>query len=32
MFDFRTDLASERREIYRKAKKVEEVDGIEIRK
>ncbi len=29
MFNFRTDLASERREIYQKANKLEEIDGIE---
>ena len=29
MFNFRTDLASERREIYQKANQLEEVDGIE---
>lgn len=29
MFNFRTDLASERREIYQKANQLEEIDGIE---
>ena len=29
MFNFRTDLASERREIYQKANKLQEIDGIE---
>lgn len=29
MFNFRTDLASERKEIYQKANKLEEIDGIE---
>ena len=29
MFNFRTDLASERREIYQKANKLEQIDGIE---
>ena len=29
MFNFRTDLASERREIYQKANNLEEIDGIE---
>lgn len=29
MFNFRTDLASERREIYQKAHKLEEIEGIE---
>ena len=29
MFNFRTDLASERRDIYQKANKLESIDGIE---
>jgi spore protease len=29
MFNFRTDLASERREIYKKANNLKEIDGIE---
>lgn len=29
MFNFRTDLASERREIYQKANSLEQIDGIE---
>lgn len=29
MFNFRTDLASERKEIYQKANQLEEIDGIE---
>lgn len=29
MFNFRTDLASERREIYQKANKLDEIDGVE---
>ena len=29
MFNFRTDLASERREIYQKANNLQEIDGIE---
>ena len=29
MYNFRTDLASERREIYQKANKLEQIDGIE---
>ena len=29
MFNFRTDLASERRDIYRKANKLEEINGIQ---
>ena len=29
MYNFRTDLAIERREIYRKANKLEEIEGIE---
>lgn len=29
MFNFRTDLASERRELYKKANKLEEIEGIE---
>ncbi len=29
MFNFRTDLASERKEIYKKANNLEEIDGIE---
>ncbi len=29
MFNFRTDLASERREIYQKANNLKEIDGIE---
>ena len=29
MFNFRTDLASERRDIYKKANKLENIDGIE---
>lgn len=29
MFNFRTDLACERKEIYQKANKLEEIDGIE---
>lgn len=29
MYNFRTDLASERREIYQKANKLEEIEGIE---
>lgn len=29
MFNFRTDLASERRDIYQKANNLEEIDGIE---
>ncbi len=29
MFNFRTDLASERKEIYQKANNLEEIDGIE---
>ena len=29
MFNFRTDLASERREIYQKANKLEEINGIQ---
>lgn len=29
MYNFRTDLASERREIYQKASKLKEIDGIE---
>jgi len=29
MFNFRTDLASERRDIYQKANRLDEVDGIE---
>lgn len=29
MYNFRTDMAIERREIYRKANKLEEIDGIE---
>lgn len=29
MYNFRTDLASERRDIYKKANKLEEIDGIE---
>lgn len=28
MFDFRTDLANERRDIYQKANKLSEIDGI----
>lgn len=33
MYNFRTDLASERRDIYRKANKLEnEIDGIESTK
>lgn len=32
MFNFRTDLASERREIYQKANSLEEIDGIETQK
>ncbi len=33
MYNFRTDLASERRDIYKKANKLEnEIDGIEITK
>ena len=33
MFDFRTDLASERRDIYKKANSIEnEIDGIESEK
>ena len=28
--NFRTDLASERREIYQKANQLEEIDGIEV--
>lgn len=33
MYNFRTDLASERRDIYRKANKIEnEIDGIESEK
>ena len=32
-FDFRTDLASERRDLYKKAKKIEnEINGIESEK
>lgn len=31
-FNFRTDLASERKEIYQKANKLEEIDGIETEK
>ena len=29
MFNFRTDLASERREIYQKANKLEQINGID---
>jgi len=29
MYNFRTDLAIERRDIYRKANKLEEIEGIE---
>lgn len=29
MYNFRTDLASERREIYQKANKLEEIEGVE---
>lgn len=29
MYEFRTDLADERRDIYKKANKLEEIDGIE---
>lgn len=29
MYNFRTDLASERREIYQKANNLQEIDGIE---
>ena len=29
MYNFRTDLAVERTNIYRKANKLEEIDGIE---
>ena len=29
MYNFRTDLASERKEIYKQANKLEEIDGIE---
>ena len=33
MYNFRTDLASERRDIYKKANKLEsEIDGIESKK
>ena len=33
MYNFRTDLASERRDIYQKANKIEnEIDGIESEK
>ena len=33
MYNFRTDLASERRDIYKKANKLEnEIDGIESTK
>ena len=32
MYNFRTDLASERREIYQKANNLEEIDGIEATK
>ena len=32
MIDFRTDLASERRDLYKKANNNEEIDGIETRK
>ncbi len=32
MYNFRTDLASERREIYQKANKLEQIDGIEANK
>ena len=33
MYNFRTDLASERRDIYKKANKLEnEIDGIEKKK
>ena len=30
MYNFRTDLALERREIFRKNNNLEEIDGIEI--
>ena len=29
MYNFRTDLAVERRDIYKKANKLDEIDGIE---
>mgnify|MGYP001624924928 FL=1 len=32
MLNFRTDLASERRDLYKKANNNEEIDGIETRK
>ncbi len=32
MYNFRTDLASERKEIYQKANQLEEIDGIETTK
>ena len=32
MFDFRTDLASERKDIYQKANNLEQIDGIEVTK
>ena len=32
MYNFRTDLASERKEIYQKANNLEEIDGIETNK
>ena len=32
MYNFRTDLASERREIYQKANNLKEIDGIETNK
>ena len=32
MYNFRTDLASERRDLYQKANKLEEIEGIETEK
>lgn len=32
MFDFRTDLASERKDIYQKANNLEQINGIEVTK
>ena len=32
MYNFRTDLALERRDIYQKANKLNQIDGVEILK